>query len=79
MLIKVTKTTKASLDNTGRFNKIYESNEVYDIYNELAQVFINNNWGEEVGTEKKAKKKKEIENKAIENIENKSPFKKKNN
>ena len=77
MLIKVTKTTKASLDKTGRFNKVYESNEVYDIYYELAQVFIDNNWGEEVGAQKKAKKKKEIENKAIENIENKSPFKKK--
>jgi hypothetical protein len=53
MRIKILKTTKASKDNTGTAVFEYKAGEVYDIYEELANVFIDNEWGidEEIETQ----------------------------
>jgi len=47
MKIKVIKTTQASQDPTGSKVFEYKAGEVYDIYQELAEVFISQEWGEE--------------------------------
>jgi hypothetical protein len=45
MKIKVLKTNFASKDETGTKIFEYEAGEVYDIYQELAEVFISQGWG----------------------------------
>jgi hypothetical protein len=45
MKIKVLKTIFASKDQTGTKIFEYEAGEVYDIYQELAEVFISQGWG----------------------------------
>jgi hypothetical protein len=53
MKIKVLKNTTASKDQTGTTVFEYQSGEVYDIYEELANVFISEKWGiaEEIETQ----------------------------
>jgi len=53
MKIKVLKTIFASKDQTGTKIFEYEAGEVYDIYQELAEVFISQGWGvaEEIETQ----------------------------
>lgn len=45
MKIKVIKTTQASQDASGTKIVEYKAGEVYDIYQELAEVFISQEWG----------------------------------
>jgi hypothetical protein len=63
MEIKVLKTTIASKNQTGTQCFEYLQGEIYDIYDELAEVFLKEGWGELVI--------EEGENKAIDNLENK--------
>ena len=63
MLIKVLKTTKASKNELGIEVFEYLQGETYDIYQELAEVFLKEGWGE----------------KAIDNLENKDIKPKKGN
>lgn len=63
MEIKVLKTTIASKNQTGTQCFEYLQGEIYDIYDELAEVFLKEGWGE--------KAIEELENKAIDNLENK--------
>lgn len=63
MEIKVLKTTIASKNQTGTQCFEYLQGEIYDIYDELAEVFLKEGWGE-LAIE-------ELENKAIDNLENK--------
>ena len=51
MKIKVLKTNFASKDQTGTKIFKYEAGEVYDIYQELAEVFISQGWGVAEGIE----------------------------
>lgn len=53
MKIKVLKTIFASKDQTGTKIFEYQAGEVYDIYQELAEVFISQGWGvaEEIETQ----------------------------
>ncbi len=51
MKIKVLKTIIASKDETGTALFEYEANKVYDIYQELAEVFISQGWGVAEGIE----------------------------
>jgi hypothetical protein len=53
MKIKVLKTIIASKDETGTALFEYEANKVYDIYEDLANVFISQGWGvaEEIETQ----------------------------
>lgn len=46
MLIKVLKNTLASANNSGTSLKEYQAGEIYDIYEELAETFVRENWGE---------------------------------
>lgn len=55
MLVKVLKTTKASKNESGTQIFEYLEGETYDIYQDLAEVFIREGWGE----------------KTIDNLENK--------
>lgn len=78
MLVKVLKTTKASKNQSGIEVFEYLQGETYDIYQDLAGVFIREGWGEkaidnlkndeEINEEKALN---ELENKAIDNLENK--------
>lgn len=84
MKIKVLKTTKASKNQSGNECFEYQEGNIYDIYQELAEVFLSEGWGEkaieEVGQpiiEEKAIE--EVENKAIDNLENKEFKQKKGN
>ena len=63
MEIKVLKTTIASKNELGNQSFKYLEGNIYDIYEELAEVFLNEGWGE--------KAIKEYENKAIDNLKNK--------
>lgn len=80
MLIKVLKTIQASKNKQGTECFTYEANNTYEIYDELAEVFISNGWGvkaidniEEDKIEIQEEKALDIlENKAIDNLENKS-------
>lgn len=63
MEIRVLKTTIASKNQTGTQCFEYLQGEIYDIYDELAEVFLKEGWGE--------KAIEELENKAIDNLENK--------
>ena len=76
MEIRILKTTTASKDPTGTKCFEYLEGNIYDIYDELAQVFLNEGWGElaiEEEEENKAIDKTidEYENKAIDGVENK--------
>jgi len=82
MLIKVLKTTKASKNQIGNECFEYQEGQAYDIYEELAEVFIKQGWGilaedkkEEItGYLTTENEIEEIEEKTIEdkNIENKA-------
>ncbi len=74
MKIKVLKNTKAAKDKLGIEAFDYQSGETYEIFDELASVFISQNWGVEV--KEQIKQEIIIEEKAIENLENKSIKKK---
>lgn len=63
MEIRVLKTTIASKNQTGTKCFEYLQGQIYDIYDELAEVFLKEGWGELVIDEG--------ENKAIDNLENK--------
>jgi hypothetical protein len=90
MKIKVLKNTKAAKDKLGIEAFDYQAGETYEIFDELANVFISQNWGvevkeqikQEIIIEEKAIENLEekaldnLENKAIENLENKSIKKK---
>lgn len=76
MLIKVLKTTIASKDESGCYSKEYKKGETYNIYDDLANVFISQGWGEKLAEKKSIQ---ELDNKAITNIENKFFAKKKKN
>lgn len=86
MLIKVLKTIEASKNKQGTECFTYEVNNIYEIYDELAEIFIKENWGvkaiddvQENNIETQEEKAlNELENKAIDNIENKSLDEKKN-
>ena len=78
MLVKVLKTTKASKNQSGIEVFEYLQGETYDIYQDLAEVFIKEGWGEKVIDNLKndeeineEKALNELENKAIDNLENK--------
>ena len=75
MEIKVLKTTIASKNQTGTQCFEYLQDEIYDIYDELAEVFLREGWGElaieedeDIAIEKAIE---EYENKAIDGLENK--------
>jgi hypothetical protein len=86
MQIKVLKNTKAAKDKLGIEAFDYQAGETYEIFDELAKVFISQNWGveekeaqevqkikveeKEIKTEEKAIDN--LENKAVDNLENKS-------
>lgn len=80
MQIKVLKTTKAAKNSNGVECQEYLANEIYEIFDELAQLFILKGWGvevinnnEEVKIEIQEEKALDnLENKAIDNLENKS-------
>jgi signal recognition particle GTPase len=90
MQIKVLKDTKGAKDKLGIEAFDYQAGETYEIFDELAEVFISQNWGvevkeqikQEIIIEEKAIENLEekaldnLENKAIENLENKSIKKK---
>jgi hypothetical protein len=67
MLIKVIKTVVASKNKSGTECLNYQVGEVYDIYEELAQVFIKENWGIEANNNLE-----EQQEKALDNLENKA-------
>lgn len=73
MEIKVLKTTIASKNQTGNQCFEYLQGEIYDIYDELAEVFLKEGWGELVIDEDEYENKAidEYENKAIDDLENK--------
>ena len=83
MEIRILKTTTASKDPTGTECFDYLEGNIYDIYDELAEVFLNEGWGE-LATEEDEdeaieededeaidKAIEEYENKAIDGLENK--------
>ena len=71
MEIKVLKTTVASKNETGTQCFEYLQDEIYDIYDELAEVFLREGWGELAIDEYEDKAIEEYEDKAIDNLENK--------
>ena len=76
MEIRILKTITASKDQTGTQCFEYLQGEIYDIYNELAEVFLKEGWGEKAIEEveqpiAEEKAIEEYENKAIDNLENK--------
>lgn len=86
MLVKVLITTKASKNESGTQTFEYLEGETYDIYQELAEVFLKEGWGEKAidnleNKEEIIKEKaiEELENKAIDNLENKDIKQKKGN
>ena len=74
MKIEVLKTTKAATCPLGIETKDYIAGEVYEIYDELAEVFIKQGFGKKaIEAEVKAIDEADLENKAIEAApENKS-------
>ena len=74
MEIIILKTTIASKDHTGTQCFQYLQDEIYDIYDELAKVFLKEGWGklaiDEID-EYEDKAIDEYEDKAIDNLENK--------
>ena len=75
MEIIILKTTIASKDNTGTQCFEYLQGEIYDIYDELAEVFLKEGWGKLAIDEDEDKAideyEYEYEDKAIDNLENK--------
>ena len=76
MEIRILKTATASKDPAGTKSFDYLEGNIYDIYDELAEVFLNEGWGElaiEEDEENKAIDKAigEYENKAIDGLKNK--------
>ena len=74
MEIRILKTTIASKDHTGTQCFQYLQGEIYDIYDELAKVFLKEGWGKLVIDEDEDYEDKaidEYEDKAIDNLENK--------
>ena len=74
MEIIILKTTIASKDHTGTQCFQYLQGEIYDIYDELAKVFLKEGWGKLVIDEDEDYEDKaidEYEDKAIDNLENK--------
>lgn len=51
MLIKVLKTTLASANSFGNQLKLYQQDEICDIYDELANTFLKEGWGEKAKTQ----------------------------
>lgn len=83
MLIKVLHNTKASKNIQGTEAFDYLAGETYEIYDELANKFINLGWGELVNNQETENNIEEkaidnLENKAITNLENKKLKKNKN-
>ncbi len=78
MQIKVLKNTKAAKDKLGIEAFDYQAGETYEIFDELAKVFISQNWGveekeaQEVQKIKVEEKEIKTEEKAIDNLENKA-------
>jgi len=75
MLIKVIKSVVASKNIFGNECLDYQVGEVYDIYEELAQVFIKEKWGIQLNNnleEQEEKALDNLENKAVDNLENKA-------
>ena len=70
MKIKVLKNTKAAKDKLGIEAFDYQAGETYEIFDELANVFVSQGWGVEVKAEEV--KQIKIEEKAIDNLENKA-------
>lgn len=58
MKIKVLKTTKAATCELGISTTTYKAGETYDIFDELAKVFIKQGWGENPDNTKKIEKPK---------------------
>ena len=80
MLVKVLKTTKASKNESGTQTFEYLEGETYDIYQELAEVFLKEGWGEKaIDNFIEEKAIEELENKAIDNLDNKHIKPKKGN
>ena len=74
MEIIILKTTIASKDHTGTQCFQYLQGEIYDIYDELAKVFLKEGWGKLAIDEDEDYEDKaidEYEDKAIDNLENK--------
>lgn len=72
MKIKVLKTIDASADEIGNKIKTYKAGEIYDIYQDLANMFIKENWGIEHKEEAIEQTQENIEEKAIDELENKA-------
>jgi hypothetical protein len=68
MKIKVLKTTKAASCIRGISTEEYQEGETYDIFDELAETFLKEGWGEKAETKALPK----LENKAVEKVENKA-------
>lgn len=66
MKIKVLKNTKGAKDKLGIQAFDYEAGKTYEIFDQLAKVFVAQGWGVE------EKAIENLENKAIDNLENKS-------
>lgn len=58
MKIKVLKTTKAAKCELGISTTTYKAGETYDIFDELAKVFIREGWGENLDNIKKIEEPK---------------------
>ena len=74
MEIIILKTTIASKDYTGTQCFQYLQGEIYDIYDDLAKVFLKEGWGKLAIDEDEDYEDKaidEYEDKAIDNLENK--------
>lgn len=72
MEIIILKTTIASKDYTGTQCFQYLQGEIYDIYDELAKVFLKEGWGKLVIDEYEDKTIDEYEDKAIDEYEDKA-------
>lgn len=70
MKIKVLKTQIASKDKTGCFSFKYEAGNIYDIYEELAKVFIDNGWGERIENSSSEQKTLAVETTELPEVEN---------
>ena len=70
MQIRVLKDQKAACES-GLNIVEYKAGDVVDMYDGLANIFIDNNWGEEVKAKvinsKEEKKLKKLDNKAVKN------------
>ena len=67
MFIKVLKTIKASKNESGTQTFEYLQGETYDIYQDLAEVFVKEGWGEKVVFENQSEENQSEENQSEEN------------